>query len=114
MKGKKMEFKRIANYDIKIRHTANGGIIAKVGCAEFSFSNPDDFLKALTEYYENPDLFEKQYNEVAMGDAPQEVATSNRQVLRGPSIGEGRGIGSGPYNEEASDRPVRSSDIDRL
>ena len=97
-----MEFKRISNYEINIRHTANGGIITKVGCAEFSFSNPDDFLKALTEYYENPDLFEKQYNEVAMHDAPQEVATSeqNHPTLRGTS-----GVGIGPCNEEASDRP---------
>ena len=91
-----MEFKRISTHKIHIRHTANGGIIAKVGCGEFSFSNPDDFLKALTEYYENPDQFEKQYNEVAMHDAPQEVATSEDCET------------SGPYNEEASDRPTRA------
>ena len=62
LKENKMEFKRISKYDIIIRHTVNGGCIANIGCCEVSFSNTEDLLDALEDYYANPDEIEKKYN----------------------------------------------------
>lgn len=57
-----IEFKSISNYNINIRHTCNGGCIVNIGCCEACFSNPADMLKALEEYYFNPEDIEKRYN----------------------------------------------------
>jgi len=60
-----LEFKRISKYEIYIRHTINGGCIVNIGCCEISFSNSDDMIDALKEYYSDPDGMEKKYNLVA-------------------------------------------------
>ncbi len=57
-----MDFKRLSPYEINIRHTGNNGIIVRIGCGEFCFSNPDDMTNALIEYYENPVEMERKYN----------------------------------------------------
>ena len=57
-----MEFKRVSKYDINITHTVNGGMIVKVGCAVLTFSNPEDMMDVMKQYYENPDEMEKLYN----------------------------------------------------
>jgi hypothetical protein len=57
-----MNFEKISKYDIKIRHTVNGGVIVKVGCAELSFSNPEDMMDVMKQYYENPQEMEKLFN----------------------------------------------------
>jgi hypothetical protein len=78
-----MEFKRISKYDIHIRHTVNGGIIVKVGCAELSFSSPEHMLEIMKQYYENPleimkqyyenpDETERKYNKAMANEVPQE------------------------------------------
>lgn len=92
-----MEFKRMSKYDINITHTANGGMIVRVGCATLSFSNPEDMMDAMKQYYENPDGMEKQFNVISSQDVPQPVAdyaeeTSMDETLRC----RGAGIPSGP------------------
>ena len=76
-----INFKRISKYDINIRHTANGGCIVNVGCCEASFSNTEDMIEALTEYYKNPDEMEKKYNAFA---GPMEDVPSARECMPEP------------------------------
>ena len=70
-----MEFKKLSNYDINITHTANGGAILRIGCAEFGFSDHLDMLNALKDYYDNPEEMEKQYNETVQKYFVQPVPT---------------------------------------
>ena len=81
MKGIKMNFKKISKYDIRIRHTSNEGMIVKVGCAEFSFSNPEDMMDVMKQYYENPDEMEKEYNKVSIQDTPMPEETCGESML---------------------------------
>ena len=74
-----MNFKKISKYDIRIRHTSNGGMIVKVGCAEFSFSNPEDMMDVMKQYYENPDKMEKEYNKVSIQDTDDEAQDEERE-----------------------------------
>ncbi len=67
-----MELKRISDHRITIRHTINGGIIAKIGCAELSFSSPEDMMDVMKQYYEDPKGMEKKYNEVMGNDVTDE------------------------------------------
>jgi hypothetical protein len=60
---KKMEFKKLTNNEIRIRHTANGGLIVKVGCAELAFSGYKMMLEAMEEFYKDPHAMEKEYND---------------------------------------------------
>ena len=57
-----IEFKKISRYDVNIRHTANGGCIVQIGCCEASFTTPDEMLKALADFYKDPEGMEKKYN----------------------------------------------------
>lgn len=85
-----MEFKKISDYDIHIRHTINGGVIVKVGCAELSFSSPEDMMDIMKQYYADPKGMEKEYNSNV---GLQEVETShNVNEERQP---ESRAIGHG-------------------
>ncbi len=71
-----MEFGQISKHNIRIRHTVNGGIIAKVGCAELSFSNPKDMMDLMKQYYEDPEGMEKKYNaSIGTTDAEAEAPT---------------------------------------
>lgn len=56
-----MKFEKISKYDINIRHTSNGGVIVRIGCAELSFSSPEDMMDVMKQYYENPQEMEKRY-----------------------------------------------------
>ena len=57
-------FKQLSKYDIHIEHTANAGIIVTIGCCKTVFSNPEDLLNGLAQYYNNPEEMEKKYNQV--------------------------------------------------
>ncbi len=58
-----MKFRQITNYEINIKHTANGALILRVGCAEFAYSSPKEMLLNLAEFYADPKKLEKEYNE---------------------------------------------------
>ncbi len=113
-----MEFKRISNYDINITHTANGGMIVRVGCATLSFSNPEDMMDIMKQYYENPDGMEKQYNNASSQDVPQPDYCSEEssvgEVRRGPVANRANAIlssdsggGSGGGNRMAVEETSR-------
>ena len=93
-----MEFKRVSKYDINITHTVNGGMIVKVGCAVLTFSNPEDMMDVMKQYYENPDEMEKLYNkancdvtyaEEACEDSSRDL--QNIPAPQGPIAGAGAG-----------------------
>ena len=105
--SKPMEFKRISKYDINIRHTANGGCIVNVGCCEAAFSNSDELIDALTEYYDDPEGMEKKYNAIAIEDGPRNVPTgaigygATRECMPDP---DNRALRrSGPHHDEPDD-----------
>jgi hypothetical protein len=79
-----IQFKRASKYDITINHTANGGTIVRIGCAEVSFTNWKDMLIAMKEYYENPEKMETQYNHSTQRDtpAPRQAAIRERRRER--------------------------------
>ena len=68
-----INFKRVSRYDINIRHTANAGCVVTVGCFEAAFSTPTEMLKALVEFYKDPEKMEKEYGKIS---GPQNVETN--------------------------------------
>lgn len=108
-----MEFKRISNYNINIRHTINGGVIVKVGCAELSFSSPADMMDVMEQYYEDPEGMERLYNDSgANEDVPQEVESSGPEERRSStSTGPLTEAGSGGNTLARSPRGPRSNPV---
>lgn len=91
-----MEFNKISNYDINLRHTINGGIIVKVGCAELSFTSPEDMMDVMKQYYEDPKGMEKLYNHSgANEDVPQAVETGGSYHEARPEPRAGMGTAGG-------------------
>ena len=87
-----MEFKRVSRYDINITHTVNGGMIVKVGCAVLTFSNPEEMMDVMRQYYENPDEMEKLYNKAncdVTENCAEERCEDTRHIPapRGPIVG---------------------------
>jgi hypothetical protein len=110
MKGiSNMEFKKISNYDIHIRHTVNGGVIAKLGCVELSFSSSEDMMIAMGQFYADPEGMEKEYNSVV---GPQEVESGDPcredrgSTSTGPMVSGGNRLSRGPLNVEATEESL--------
>ena len=59
-----MKFELAFPYEIHIIPTVNGGVIARVGCAELSFASTNKLLTAMREYFGDPEGAEKAYNEI--------------------------------------------------
>ena len=45
-----MELKKLFNHEIVVSPTNNAGIIVKIGCGTFCYSEPEPFLDDLEEY----------------------------------------------------------------
>jgi hypothetical protein len=78
-KIKMVNFKKISNHSIRIRHTINGGMIVKVGCAELIFNNYIVMLEAMREFYDDPQKMESAYNKAMSevnGGEPLNVPTA--------------------------------------
>jgi len=58
-----MEFGRLGR-QMEIEPTANKGFILRVGCAVLVFTDYQDLLDALAEYWSDPEAVEKKYNEI--------------------------------------------------
>ena len=67
-----MKLGKTINHKITIEPTQNHSFYVRVGCGRFAFQNGVDLLGALGEYLDNPEKWEKEYNEV--GGGPQTVA----------------------------------------
>ena len=57
-----MKFKKAIPYDILIKATPNQGFVVEVGCVKMVYVGWTNLLRDLTEYFENPEMIEKQYN----------------------------------------------------
>ena len=78
-----IEFKKISRYDVNIRHTANGGCIVQIGCCEASFTTPGEMIRALEEFYKDPDAMEKKYN-AFRGPQPEQGNASGGSLRLNP------------------------------
>ena len=105
------EFKKASKYDIHIKHTANGGMIVQVGCAEVSFSNWGDMLDAMRDYYSNPERMEKEYNKSsATCDQPEPMSEQAAYCEAGCSCeDENFPVGSGNRLAHRDERRARVS-----
>jgi hypothetical protein len=81
---------RKVNYTITIEPTMNGGFFVKVGCGKFSFTDYEDLLSALGDYFENPEKLEKEYNKlsvVPIQEVPSAPVDYNRAEQPAPPMG---------------------------
>lgn len=104
----KLKFELAFPYDIRISPTVNGGAIIRVGCAELSYDNTNKMLKALREYFADPEAAEAAYCKCnALRAGPQAVPTPTlRRYPNGPDPA-GATTGMGDTQEEISnDRPA--------
>ena len=56
-----MKFKKLFQHDIVISASHNNGIIVKVGCGTFCYSGAESFLHDLTEFFKDPERWQKEY-----------------------------------------------------
>jgi len=89
-----MEFNKVSNYNIIIRHTINGGCIAKIGCVELSFSSPEDMMDIMKQYYQDPVGMEKEYNSMMSTDEVEGTPDDTGPTLRrgGATRGPNRNV----------------------
>jgi hypothetical protein len=69
-----LEFKLAFPYEVHIIPTVNGGVIARCGCAELSFSSTNKLLQAMREYFADPEGSEKAYYEARKVSQPATLA----------------------------------------
>ena len=75
-----MEFGKAIKYGILIEPTDNKGFIVKVGCGTFAFSNKEDLKEAFNGYMDDPEGFEKKYNETTHGDVTENAREEIRET----------------------------------
>lgn len=71
-----LKFELAFPYRIIIEPTVNGGVIVSVGCAQLSYENTNKMLKALKQYFADPEAVEKAYckcNALRAGGGPVAV-----------------------------------------
>ena len=56
-----MKFQKLIPHDITISPTPNGGFICTVGCVKVAYAGISRLIQDLTQYLENPEQIEKQY-----------------------------------------------------
>ena len=97
-----MKLGKVIQYEIKITPSMNFGFMVKVGCGRFAFSSKEDMLKTLTEYLDEPEKFEKEYNSFSSDCEP------DREEVHRPLIERAAGRGSSrPQTEAAADNIAR-------
>jgi hypothetical protein len=57
-----MKFSLAIPRDINISASANGGLIAHVGCKQFVYTNVDSLLTDLDSYLRDPEHWEKEWD----------------------------------------------------
>jgi len=57
-----MNLGRLFTHDFSISPSDNNGIIVKIGCARLCYSSSSEFLRALEEFFKDPEKWEKEYN----------------------------------------------------
>lgn len=59
-----MELGKAINYEIHIMPSANKGFVVHIGCGMFVAADKASLKDQLGEYLDNPQKFEKAYNEI--------------------------------------------------
>ena len=84
MAAKKTEFGKACRWNIHIMPTENQGFVVEVGCRRFAFENKNSLLRALRQYFDNPEEVEKEIAEkTGPGEEAQEVAQRAQVMEQG-------------------------------
>lgn len=85
-----IEFKMAFPHEIHIIPTINGGVIARCGCAELTFTSTNKLLTAMREYFADPEAVEKAYNDArkVAGRLHEAPMTEGPRAAR--ALGSGR------------------------
>ena len=87
-----MKFNRLIPYDISIRATPNHGFIVDVGCVKLVYTGYTQLIRDLSEYLENPEGVEKQYNMDIRSASTIHIGTYGtlqREQLKGINVSPG-------------------------
>ena len=86
----KMLFKKISNNDIRIKFTANGGILVICGCAKLSYGPQQEelFLADLRSFFKDPRGVEAEYNEQGLPEASTDLG---ERLINAAGAGSARG-----------------------
>jgi len=96
-----MEFGRLGR-QMEIEPTVNKGFILRVGCAVLAFTDYNDLLNALAEYWSDPEAVEKQYNEIEHPEPPP--VPGLREPMGPITRAFNKGFGSATYCEQEERR----------
>ena len=84
-----MKLRKLIRHKIIIEASANEGFIVKVGCGIFVFAGKKSLIAGIEEYLDNPEKWEKEYNEIEPGPqpeiAPEPISTC--ETLRNEPVG---------------------------
>lgn len=69
--------------DVTIKPSCNLGFIVKVGCAQLVAADKSALLDGLTEYLNDPEKWEKEYNDLKGSDTIEEAPQPRRPSLPG-------------------------------
>ncbi len=68
------ELGKACKFTITIEPSHNKGFLVKIGCATLTFHSKDALITALEKFLRDPEGWEKEYNKVCSGGAPEEAA----------------------------------------
>ena len=88
--------------DIIITPSGNMGFVVKIGCGIFVAESTDSLEKKLTTYLDNPEKWEKKYNDLGKERVSEDVAEVPGPTTRPafPSEGAGHSCGEAADTEE--------------
>lgn len=96
----KLQFALAFPYNIQIEPTVNGGVLVRVGCAQLTYENTNKMLKALKQYFADPEAAEKAYNACnalkAGPEAPRPTTRPGAIYTNAPAPGRRLGAGARP------------------
>jgi len=99
----KLQFALAFPYNIQIEPTVNGGVLVRVGCAQLTYENTNKMLKALKQYFADPEAAEKAYNACnalkAGPEAPRPTTRPGAIYTNAPAPGRRLGAGANPVPE---------------
>jgi len=101
-----IEFKMAFPHEIHIIPTINGGVIARCGCAELTFTSTNKLLTAMREYFADPAAVEKAYNDARQiaGRLHEAPDYPRPETARARALGSGRTLARPETVDDAPDQ----------